>query len=183
MTTTDRTTEPVDVFDAHLARWEAAEADPDGTVERVARVIWLASNPAIPMVLTPEQIDSTWRHAQTAPMTAEYRQIAAAAIDALSKTEGQRYLVAKAAERLIGTAYDWQAIGEDALVDLGVPLAHIDWSGPNPPLHVICSSFAEWAYRQVGLARPEPSQGEALVQPGDWAAFDLAAQWNVAVKA
>jgi cell wall-associated NlpC family hydrolase len=99
------------------------------------------------------------------------------------KTEGQRYLVAKAAERLIGTAYDWQAIGEDALVDLGVPLAHIDWSGPNPPLHVICSSFAEWAYRQVGLDRPEPSQGEALVQPGDWAAFDLAKAWNVAVKA
>jgi hypothetical protein len=83
MTTTDRTTEPAGVFAAHLARWEAAEADPDGTVERVARAIWLASNPAIPMVLTPEQIDSTWRHAQTAPMTAEYRQIAAAAIDAL----------------------------------------------------------------------------------------------------
>jgi cell wall-associated NlpC family hydrolase len=99
------------------------------------------------------------------------------------KTEAQRYLVAKAAERLIGTAYDWQAIGEEALFDLGAPLSHIDWSGPNPPLHVICSSFAEWAYRQVGLARPEPSQGEALVQPGDWAAFDLAKAWNVAVKA
>jgi hypothetical protein len=39
MTTTDRTTEPADVFDAHLARWEAAEADPDGTVERVARAL------------------------------------------------------------------------------------------------------------------------------------------------
>jgi hypothetical protein len=27
------------VFDAHLGRWEAAEADPDGTLERVARAI------------------------------------------------------------------------------------------------------------------------------------------------
>jgi hypothetical protein len=32
------------VFDAHLARWEAAEADPDGTVERVARAIWEAED-------------------------------------------------------------------------------------------------------------------------------------------
>jgi hypothetical protein len=94
------------------------------------------------------------------------------------KTQAQRYLVAKAAEKLIGCAYDWRAIGADALVDLGVPLAHIDWSGPNPPLHVVCSSYAEWAYRQVGLARPEPPVGEVLTQPADWAAFDLAGGWK-----
>jgi hypothetical protein len=39
VTIVDKTTEPAGVFDAHLARWEAAEADPDGTVERVARAI------------------------------------------------------------------------------------------------------------------------------------------------
>jgi hypothetical protein len=94
------------------------------------------------------------------------------------KTETQRFLVAKAAERLIGTAYSWEAIGADALVDLGVPLAHIDWSGPNPPLHVVCSSFASWTYRAVGLARPEPVAGEALTQPADWAAWDLAKGWQ-----
>lgn len=93
------------------------------------------------------------------------------------KTEAQRYLVAKASERLIGCAYDWEAIGAEALFDLGVPLSHIDWSGPNPPLHVICSSFAEWSYRQVDLARPEPSQGEVLVQPANWAAWDAAKGW------
>lgn len=93
------------------------------------------------------------------------------------KTEAQRYLVAKASEKLIGCAYGWAAIGAEALFDLGAPLEHIDWTGPNPPLHVICSSYAEWAYRQVGLARPEPPQGEALTQPGDWAAWDVRKGW------
>ncbi|MGZ4621495.1 MAG: hypothetical protein ACXVGF_04595 [Blastococcus sp.] len=93
------------------------------------------------------------------------------------KTEAQRYLVAKAAEKLIGCAYDWTAIGAEALFDLGAPLSHIDWSGPNPPLHVICSSYAEWSYRQVKLARPEPPQGEVLTQPADWAAWDAAKGW------
>lgn len=93
------------------------------------------------------------------------------------KTEGQRYLVAKAAENLIGCAYDWAAIGAEALFDLGVYFTDLDWSGPNPPLHVICSSYAQWCYRQVGLARPHPPQGEALTQPGDWAAWDAARGW------
>jgi hypothetical protein len=114
MTTTDRTTEPAGVFAAHLARWEAAEADPDGTVERVARAIWLASNPAIPMVLTPEQIDSTWRHAQTVPMTAEYRQIAAAAIAALrpapdAPRDARLAAVLDLADELELTAHDEEA--------------------------------------------------------------------------
>ena len=93
------------------------------------------------------------------------------------KTEAQRYLVAKAAEKLIGCAYDWAAIGAEALYDLGAPLSHIDWSGTNPPLHVICSAYAEWCYRQVKLARPEPPQGEVLVQPANWAAWDIAQGW------
>jgi hypothetical protein len=69
MTTTDRTTEPADVFDAHLARWEAAEADPDGTLERVARAMCEADR-------------HDWEH--TSKGFAEYwRRLAATAIEAL----------------------------------------------------------------------------------------------------
>jgi len=89
------------------------------------------------------------------------------------KTEAQRYLVAKAAERLIGCAYDWAAIGADALSDLGFILAMPGW-GKQPPLHVVCSSFAAWCYREVGLPCPD---GGRLVQPADWAAWDAAKGW------
>jgi hypothetical protein len=44
VTIVDKTAEPAGVFDAHLARWEAAEADPDGTLERVARAIYDSDN-------------------------------------------------------------------------------------------------------------------------------------------
>jgi hypothetical protein len=74
MTTTDRTTEPADVFDAHLAHWEAAEADPDGTVERVARALAI-------------DLAESQRHPQPEryfEMYADlYRKYARAAIDAL----------------------------------------------------------------------------------------------------
>jgi hypothetical protein len=78
MTTTDRTTEPAGVFDAHLARWEAAEADPDGTVERVARAMWESERIDVcgrDRCCTWESIDDERR--------ASYRRLAAAAIDAL----------------------------------------------------------------------------------------------------
>lgn len=39
MSTVDRTAEPGTAFDAALAGWEAAVADPDGAVERVARAL------------------------------------------------------------------------------------------------------------------------------------------------
>ena len=40
MTTTDRTAEPDAAFAARLAGVEAADADPDGCVEKVARAMW-----------------------------------------------------------------------------------------------------------------------------------------------
>jgi hypothetical protein len=70
MTAVDRSTEPADVFDAHLARWEAAEADPDGTVERVARAICSARSEI------PWEAQAGWQQRH-------YGRMAAAAIDAL----------------------------------------------------------------------------------------------------
>ena len=95
------------------------------------------------------------------------------------KTAAQRYLVAKAAESLIGCAYDWAAIVADAGYDLGLPRPDdLDWYGSQPPLHVMCSAYAAWCYREVGLARPEPSEGGRFVQPAHWAAWDLAKGWT-----
>jgi hypothetical protein len=92
------------------------------------------------------------------------------------KTESQRYLVAKAAEKLIGTAYDDLAIGLDALHDLGLPTSgDLDWNGNQPPLHVVCSSYAQWCYRIVGLA--EPKAAARFCQPGDWAKWILTRGW------
>jgi hypothetical protein len=61
MTTTDRTAEPADVFDAHLARWEATEADPDGTLERVARAIYESDNLGIDWEGEPEHLREEYR--------------------------------------------------------------------------------------------------------------------------
>jgi hypothetical protein len=74
MTTTDRTTEPAGVFDAHLARWEAAEADPDGTLERVARAIYASDNPGVGVKYWDDE---------TSGLREEYRANARAAIAAL----------------------------------------------------------------------------------------------------
>jgi hypothetical protein len=73
MTIVDKTTEPAGVFAAHLARWEATEADPDGTVERVARAIWDEALATAFLVVDPSEQKRQER----------YRRLAAAAIDAL----------------------------------------------------------------------------------------------------
>jgi hypothetical protein len=74
MTIVDKTAEPAGVFDAHLARWEAAEADPDGTVERVARAIYASDNPGVGVKYWDDE---------TSGLREEYRANARAAIAAL----------------------------------------------------------------------------------------------------
>jgi hypothetical protein len=99
MTIVDKTTEPAGVFDAHLARWEAAEADPDGTVERVARALaehepqyrsgYLTGEPDWFECVRADggEVTCPWRHdpeADTDEIADAFRRhVAAAAIDAL----------------------------------------------------------------------------------------------------
>jgi hypothetical protein len=71
VTIVDKTAEPADVFAAHLARWEAAVADPDGTVERVARALHHDWHPEEDWDAIPDSVRGY------------YRRLAAAAIDAL----------------------------------------------------------------------------------------------------
>ena len=95
------------------------------------------------------------------------------------RTDEQRTQIAKAAEQMLGTEYDWTGIAADACQDLRLPVLFAeDWHGKGLPGHVVCSSFAAYVYGALGLARPDPKGGGRFVQPGDWTAFDLARGWE-----
>lgn len=86
-------------------------------------------------------------------------------------TDAQRLEICKAMVGLLGTPYDWRAIGEDALRDLHLPdLWAEKWKGAVAPAHVVCSSVVAWVRRKLG--RPYPIDVDiAHVQPADWADF------------
>lgn len=91
------------------------------------------------------------------------------------KTFQQRADIAKTAEGMLGTAYDWQGIYADAATDLNLPkLFAQDWHGQGTPGHVVCSSLAAWIYQHVGLPAPEGR----WVQPADWTDWDLHQAWS-----
>lgn len=93
------------------------------------------------------------------------------------KTQEQRFLVAKASERLIHAPYDYEGILLDGLDAIHIDLWGGDW-GPKPPVHVVCSSYADWCYDKVGLASPG-TRFDRLVKPADWAAFIDARGWRL----
>lgn len=95
------------------------------------------------------------------------------------KTELQRYLVAKSAEALIGTRYDWGAIVEAARQAVRLRIrAGQEWPENAVPGAVICSAFADWAYKQVGLDNPGGKAMTRFTTPGHWDQFILAEGWN-----
>jgi hypothetical protein len=95
------------------------------------------------------------------------------------KTEAQRYLIAKAAESLLGAPYDWQAIAEDArqAAHLWRAVA-VEWQGDAVPGQVVCSSFADWAYERVGLANPGGNSVTRFTTPAGWDQFIMKGQWK-----
>lgn len=95
------------------------------------------------------------------------------------KNSGQRFVIAKAAEGLIGTPYDWRGIVEDGMRAIGAQELWKDKWGDEktPPAQVVCSSFADWVYDYCKL----PSPGRRFdrnVTPGDWAKFIIEEQWR-----
>jgi hypothetical protein len=93
------------------------------------------------------------------------------------KSDAQRAEVARLAETMLGTPYDWAAIADDGLTALHLPrLFSEDWSGEGAPGHVVCSSLAAWLYRRVGLAHPGVHP-DRLTTPSDWTEFCLTATW------
>jgi hypothetical protein len=94
-----------------------------------------------------------------------------------TKTQGQRYLVAAAAEKLLGVGYDWSAIGADAAQALRLWALSANWKAGQTPAHVVCSSFCAWAYEQVGLAEPSGLTEARFVTPADWDVFITKREW------
>jgi len=97
------------------------------------------------------------------------------------KTEDQRYLIAVAAESLFATPYDWAAIAEhtrEALRLWEVVPRIAEWKDAEVPAHVVCSSFADWAYEQVELSNPGGKSMTRMTTPGHWDRFMMRKEWE-----
>lgn len=92
------------------------------------------------------------------------------------KTPLQRVTVARDAEAMLGTPYDWAAICGDVFDSLRIrDIFRQDWDGQGSPGHVVCSSFAAYLYGRVGLAHPKSA--ERYTFPSDWTEFCLTQGW------
>lgn len=96
------------------------------------------------------------------------------------KSPSQRLRVAQLAEQLLGTSYDWTAIVAAAMESLRLNILwkRQDLKSGAVPADVICSSFADWIYEEVGLASPGKSDGTRYTTPGDWDEFILEERWK-----
>lgn len=92
-----------------------------------------------------------------------------------TKTESDRYLIATAAEQLLGMAYDWKGIAADTAEAFHMFTRlwrkAVEWGEDEVPAHVVCSSFADWAYEQVRLTNPGGYARTRMTTPGDWDKF------------
>lgn len=94
------------------------------------------------------------------------------------KTAEQRLLIATAAEALVGTRYDWEAIVEAVRVATRIRLrAAAEWPDEAVPGAVVCSSFADWAYERVGLDNPGGNLVTRFTVPADWDQFITDRRW------
>jgi hypothetical protein len=91
-------------------------------------------------------------------------------------TEEQRYLIAVAMEKMLGTAYDWESIVADAFTNLGMRLPGWDskWKHDEVAGQVVCSSAAAYAY---GRSKAKHPPGDRGCQPSDWTEWILTRGW------
>lgn len=93
------------------------------------------------------------------------------------KTEEQRFVIAKAAEGLIGTPYDWRGIAQDAMEAIGAQAWWDTKIDGKVPAQLVCSSLADWLYDYCGLPSPG-GKFDRNVTPGDWAKFIIEEEWR-----
>ncbi len=93
------------------------------------------------------------------------------------KTGTQRRQVCDGAVHMLGVAYDWEAIGLDAVSATRIRLAWTHNGGDGPPAHVVCSSLADWLYEKAGLTNPAKLPW-ALTTPADWAELWFTNGWQ-----
>ncbi len=93
------------------------------------------------------------------------------------KTPPQRAAIVTTMRAMVGTAYDWTAIAEDAGLDFGLKdIWHENADGVVPG-HVVCSSLAAYAYDKNKVKAPIPADYKH-VEPADWAAFIIEKAWT-----
>jgi hypothetical protein len=93
------------------------------------------------------------------------------------RSDTDRLAVAKAAERMLGTAYDWQAIADDTLRAFRMPDLFGKTINGTVPGQVVCSSYAAFLYERAGWDRPVVPDRDC--EPGDWDEFIITGGWNV----
>lgn len=99
-----------------------------------------------------------------------------------ARTDAERAEAAKLAESMLGTKYDWQAIGGDGLMDLHVHLWN-DLSFPHglKPGEVVCSSYGAYVYEMMTWAHPSTGT-ERVCQPADWEQFCTANGYSLKLE-
>lgn len=93
------------------------------------------------------------------------------------RTDAVRAQVAADAEKMLGTAYDWQAIADDTLRAFRMPDLFGKTIDGTVPGHVVCSSFAAFLYERAGWAHPVVPDRDC--EPADWVSFIMAGRYNV----
>ena len=97
------------------------------------------------------------------------------------RTDADRAALAKMAEAMLGTPYDWQTIANEAIRAFAPRAKSIwnqDWKGTGlAPGHVICSSFAAWLYKSIGWHYPTQCDVRDI-EPADWDEFVLENEYN-----
>jgi hypothetical protein len=150
---------------------------------------WLAGTPAFcnhAIIVHHQNPDGTWIGIEGKPGGVDWRDLTGPltwtltnANNAQPKTEAQRYLIAKASESLLHAVYDWDAIVTDAQTAARwIWHKAREWQPGEIPSAVVCSSFADWAYEQVGLANPGGPEVTRMTTPGDWDRFIQDEEWT-----
>jgi hypothetical protein len=97
------------------------------------------------------------------------------------RDDAGRAEVCAQAGRMLGTAYDWEAIADDTLRAFHMPdLFASTWHGAVPG-HVLCSSYVSFLYARQGWVRPRVPDRDT--EPGDWTAFITDHQWSATISA
>jgi hypothetical protein len=95
-----------------------------------------------------------------------------------ARTTAGRDLVVKDSVAMIGTKYDWEAIGGDSLLALHIKLYHLTWKDGTVPGQVVCSSYWAYLYHAVRWAHPSTND-ERMCEPADWTSFIISNNYHV----
>ena len=122
-------------------------------------------------------------YAQAAPLLSSSHTIDNVLQPGRSDTD--RALLAKRAESMLGTPYDWEAIADEVVRTFAPRAKGIweqDWKGTGlAPGHVICSSFAAYLYKSAGWAYPRDVDTREI-SPGDWDEFCIENSYNAKAR-